>query len=61
MPCACLHGIEAAEEGGRDDFEGGLRNEKKKKEESKKNQLREIPLFCDMKQKAFIFMAIRDG
>lgn len=34
---------------------------KKKKEESKKNQLREIPLFCDMKQKAFIFMAIRDG
>lgn len=34
-------------------------SEKRKKKKGKK--LREIPLFCDMKQKAFIFMAIRDG
>lgn len=57
--CACLHGKEAAEGGGRDDFEGGLRKEEKKKKKERKR--REFPLFCDMKQKAFIFMAIRDG
>lgn len=34
------------------------RSGRKKKERKKR---REIPLFCDMKQKAFIFMAIRDG
>lgn len=84
-PSACFHvcdvsdcvcrvlvymGKEAAEGGGRDDFEGGLRQKKKKKNQQEKNpnrgkkkrkNLREIPLFSDMKQKAFIFMAIRDG
>lgn len=33
---ACLHGKEAAEGGGRDDFEGGLRKQKKKKKKKNK-------------------------
>lgn len=45
--------------GGRGDFEGGLG--KKRKTIGKNTQVREIPLFCDMKQEAFILMAIRDG
>lgn len=35
--CACLHGKEAAEGGGRDDFEGGLRKEEKKKKKTEGN------------------------
>lgn len=30
VPCACLDGKEAAQGGGRDDFEGGLRKGKKR-------------------------------
>lgn len=38
-----------------------LREASEKRKKKKRKKRREIPLFCDMKQKAFIFMAIRDG
>lgn len=42
--------------------EASEKKEKKNKVRRKnKTTLGEIPLFCDRKQKAFIFMAIRDG